>query len=106
MHLARLRHAKSGAPNWHPLLRLEFNEEDHPRDDHGRFTDAGGGGPSGPQAFISPNVGTLDFDQAQAGLTSARQQVLHAASADIDRALGKAPAEQADVIGAWADGAE
>jgi hypothetical protein len=107
--LARLKHAQPGRPNIHPLLRLEkWSEEDHPRDDHGRFSDAGGGGGGGeaPQAFISPNVGTLDFAQAEAGLRSARQQLLAQASADIDRALGKPSADQADVIGAWADGAE
>jgi hypothetical protein len=77
-----------------------FDESQHPRDEHGRWTD------SGAVAFISPNVADLKIDGAIAGLHSPRQEALRKASADVDSQLGKTPVEAHSVVGAWSDGAE
>jgi hypothetical protein len=82
----------------------EFDPSE-PRDEHGEWTTGGGDG-SEAEGFVSPNIGELTFDQAQAGIGSARQQTLRQAGAEIDRAIGRAPASSRDVIGAWKDGAE
>jgi hypothetical protein len=97
------------------MARLREFDPDEPRDDQGQWTSGGGGdgegsggGAAGPAAsvFVSPNIGELTFDQAHSGLGSERQQALRAAGAEIDRAIGRAPASSRDVIGAWKDGAE
>jgi hypothetical protein len=63
--------------------------------------DAGGG-----VSFVSPSVADhLDFAQAVAGLKSKRQQILQAASQDIDRSLGLRSTDMG-AVGAWSDGAE
>ena len=82
------------------LLDKLFDESQHPRDDHGRWTDAGG------VAFISPNVEDLDFGGAVSGLKSERQATLKQAGIDVDKTLGKEPVEGQHVVGAWSDGAE
>lgn len=81
-----------------------WDESEHPRDDHGRFSDAGGGDES--VGFVSPNVRTdLDFNGAVDELKGPQQAALMSVSNDIDRALG-IKAKETGIIGAWADGAE
>jgi hypothetical protein len=77
-----------------------------PRDDAGKWTNGGGGGDEAPTAFISPNVGNLNFNQAVHGLNGARHQALRKASAEVDAKLGKDPVATQNVVGAWSDGAE
>ncbi len=92
----------------------QWDEEEHPRDSHGRFTHSGGGesSDSGEKPskvgveFVSPSVANhLDFPEAVAGLNSAQQKALQDASAEIDRALHE-KTKSFDIVGAWADGAE
>ena len=90
------------------LARVLKFDPSEPRDDTGKWT-SGGGSDSDTgdtTAFISPNVGNLDFPGAVAGITSARQEALRKASAEVDTALGKTPVEAHNVVGAWSDGAE
>jgi GNAT superfamily N-acetyltransferase len=101
---------KSLARTGRPLRYVPRRDvEDEPRDEHGRWTDGGGGsaGSVEPEsAFVSPNIAEhLDFSQAVAGLNSPRQQQLTKASAEIDKELG-ITSTNSRVIGAWADGAE
>jgi hypothetical protein len=57
-------------------------------------------------AFVSPNIEEhLDLLAARTGITGDRQKALRQASREIDRAL-KIKGEDANIIGAWADGAE
>jgi hypothetical protein len=85
--------------------------DDEPRDEQGRWTDAGGGSDGGDDdsgsgyEFVSPNVGNLDFHGAVKALGSPRQGVLHDASDDINHQLD-VQAKSHDIVGAWADGAE
>ena len=88
------------------LLDRLFDESQHPRDDHGRWTDSGGSDDTASIAFISPNVADLKIDGAIAGLHGERQEALRKASADVDVRLGKNPVEATNVVGAWSDGAE
>ena len=90
----------------------EFNEEDHPRDEDGKFTFSGGGSDSGGDSgsagveFVSPNVAShLDFSQAVSAIKGEQQRQLKDASEFIDKGLG-IEATHYDIIGAWADGAE
>lgn len=110
--------------------RGEWNEDDHPRDDDGKFTDKGGaaetGGvvatesakPAKPAAssaakkteaaigFVSPNTSNLTFEEAKDAIDSDDQQRLAEASDFIDQSLGLKDANNAAAIGAWRDGAE
>jgi hypothetical protein len=86
--------------------RRDYHEEDHPRDDQGRWTDAGGGEDATSYEFVSPNVkDNLSLSEAADQLSSPQQDKLRAASADINSEL-KLKGTQLDVIGAWKDGAE
>lgn len=89
-----------------------FNEEDHPRDEDGKFTFGGGGsdgeGDSGSAGveFVSPNVAShLSFSEAVSAIKGDQQKSLKDASEFIDKSLGIV-ATHHDIIGAWADGAE
>jgi hypothetical protein len=85
-----------------------WDESEHPRDDHGRWTDAGGGGdePGTGYEFVSPNVRTdMQFGEAVQAISSQQQEVLKGASRYIDSEL-KLSGHQIDAVGAWSDGAE
>lgn len=97
----------------------DWDESEHPRDEDGKFTfggggsdgsvsDGGSGGPASTSAgFVSPNVKTnLNFEGAVKELNSKQQEVLHEASAHIDRELGIKGARETSIVGAWSDGAE
>ncbi len=79
-----------------------FDESQHPRDEHGRWTSEG---EEGPTAFVSPNVSTLTFEQAVAALYSKQQANLLAVGSFIDGKLG-VHSSNYPAIGAWSDGAE
>lgn len=92
---------------------LQKYSDDQPRDDHGRWTDAGGGGgsvgepdkPSGVE-MVSPNVHeNLTFDQALHALDSERAHEVLNESRQVDKILA-IPSEHDPAIGAWSDGAE
>lgn len=97
-----------------------FEESKHPRgksgENAGQFVKKGTGGtgaaksekpePPPEQTFVSPNIGNLSFSQAQHELNSKRQKALAKVSSQIDRRLGLQQTHAANVIGAWADGAE
>lgn len=55
--------------------------------------------------FVSPNIDTLDFNKAIAGLKTSKQTELKEASEFIDRELGL-DGTSSDIVGAWEDGAE
>jgi hypothetical protein len=99
----RFRIAKARAQRL--LAHKLFDESQHPRDEHGRWTDSGSTDDAAI-AFISPNVENLKIDGAIAGLHSARQEALRKASAEVDVKLGKNPVAATSVVGAWSDGAE
>ena len=82
-----------------------FDEAAHPRDEHGRWTDSGGGDDSGPTTFVSPNVSNLTFAQAVTALNSPGQAKLGRVASFIDGKLG-VKAQNYPAIGAWSDGAE
>ncbi len=89
----------------------QFNEEDHPRDDHGRFDDGGGGGGGGSNTISEDEKqalkvythagsypindylrnGTLPQDGKYANATPVRdEEDLHNAVRDMDSAMDKA----------------
>ena len=63
--------------------------------------------PSPSEMFISPNVSDLNFSQAHDRVKhSLNQQALNTVSERINRKLGLTETYRANVLGAWADGAE
>lgn len=60
----------------------------------------------GVETFISPNTGNLSFTGAEQELAGKRHQAFAEVSTAIDTRLGLRQSKSADVIGAWADGAE
>ena len=86
---------------------VEDFDPDQPREPAGTSTggqwaSSGGGGGA---AFVSPNVEQTTFEGAQKGLASYRQYALQEAADEIDAELGL-ESTHANIIGAWADGAE
>lgn len=77
---------------------MKFDESEHPRDAHGKFT-------AGGVEFVSPNVGNLDFNGAVQALGDTRQQMFMQAAHDIDHEMNL-DAHTGSVIGVWSDGAE
>lgn len=80
-------------------LSLAFEEEKHPRDEKGRWTD------SGSVAMVSPNVSSLHIKEAMQKLESPRQKALASEFKQVDRLLSL-HSEMSKAIGAWPDEGE